>query len=484
MNQFADGFFQQIRVYFRRDGIETLLRKDIGGGSSYWLIALVVIFMIGLDLRVQMVNQTLVQTPIRADARDYYAYAYNLRMKNVYSRSVAALANPDAEVKPDAVRSPGYPLFLALFVDGRPSKEMLRSIVFAQAFLSALLVFLVYFALTPVVARPWALLAAGLVAISPHLVAANAYLLSETLYSVFLVLLLFVMRRQERWRQKKWILLAGMVVAAGALVRPTLQYFPLFLIPFLFLVFERRVALKSAAFLLAGFFLVYAPWAARNLADFGSVSKSNLAVLSVRNGMNVGLMYKNRPETYGRPYAFDPEWQQKKTMGEVVSEIASRFRHEPLTYLSWYLIGKPRVLLSWSIANGAGDVFIYSVYTSPYFTLARFKLTHALMKFIHWPLMIAGLLGMVLAWLPRRMLPLSPESTWVIRLWAILFGYHLLVHIAGGTLPRYSIPLRPEIFGLAAFAMMVAWRRAREYLPPQLARAEIGQGPARPESVE
>ena len=77
------------------------------------------------NLTLTTVLNTEVIKPLRADAGQYFMYAYNLRHKHTYSHQVD---NPDdlkSPVKPDAVRSPGYPLFLALFVDGLPTKRMI-----------------------------------------------------------------------------------------------------------------------------------------------------------------------------------------------------------------------------------------------------------------------------------------------------------------------------------------------------------------------
>ena len=55
--------------------------------KSRWLIAcLVLVVLAGGWMRLYSVENTNVHIPIRADAKDYYSYAYNLRERGIYSR--------------------------------------------------------------------------------------------------------------------------------------------------------------------------------------------------------------------------------------------------------------------------------------------------------------------------------------------------------------------------------------------------------------
>ncbi|NLI34712.1 MAG: hypothetical protein GX422_18310 [Deltaproteobacteria bacterium] len=143
------------------------------------LLILLCIFLLGLSLRLFSAAETRVDTPIRADARDYYLYAYNLRHHHVYSKDAGPLKSPDATPAPDAVRQPGYPLFLTPFVDSLPSNEILGRIVISQALLSTLTLILSFFLYRSFLPVSLALGASLLTAISPHLIAANSYLLTE-----------------------------------------------------------------------------------------------------------------------------------------------------------------------------------------------------------------------------------------------------------------------------------------------------------------
>jgi hypothetical protein len=114
--------------------------------SSFLVLPiLTLILLLGFYLRYESVLETEVIKPLRADAGQYFMYAYNLRHKHTYSQQVG---NPDdlkSPVKSAAVRSPGYPLFLAPFVDGLPSQQTIHWILLSQALISTLTIFIAFF---------------------------------------------------------------------------------------------------------------------------------------------------------------------------------------------------------------------------------------------------------------------------------------------------------------------------------------------------
>lgn len=106
-------------------------------------IGLIAILTLALGLRVHTVFNTEVIVPLRADAGEYFLYAYNLKHFGIFSMSPAGFAQTGTP-EPDAFRTPGYPLFLALFIDDKVSEKMLAQILLTQAFLSTLTVYLTF----------------------------------------------------------------------------------------------------------------------------------------------------------------------------------------------------------------------------------------------------------------------------------------------------------------------------------------------------
>jgi len=410
-------------------------------------LAVLMIFAVAMGLRLGAVRQTAVDVPLRADASQYYSYALNLKYHHTFS---IARFNADRIPKPDAVRAPGYPLFLTAFVTAPPTALMIWKIQFAQALLGSLTVLVMLAVFHRLLPERWAYAAALLLAVSPHLVMISVYLLSETLFIFLLALSLWLLVTGHRNRSRVLVLLAGVVVALAALTRPTLQYFIVPLFVLLALAGDRRFDLRLALPLLVGFVLAFTPWTVRNLQAVGSTSDPTLAIKALHHGMYPDFRYRDDPRSTGFPYRVDPRSAEiAESRESVLREIRRRFAEEPGRHLAWYLLGKPRALLSWDIIQGMGDVFIYPVTDSPYQSRPVFIATHALMKWLHWPLVILSLAAALLVWLPAPATRLPREALFPARLLSLLMVYFIALHIVAAPFPRYGIPLRPAIYGLA-----------------------------------
>ena len=431
------------------------------------LLALSAVFLLGLHMRCESVANTPVIDPLRADARDYFVYAYNLRHNHVYSRDPSTLEDPSAVVNPDAVRSPGYPLFLSLFLQGPPTNEVLARILLTQAFLSSLTIviaFLVHRAFLPFY---WCIGAALLTALSPHLIVANSYMLTETLFCLLVVLSVWTARLFFITESAWLIALSGIVLGMGSLVRPVLQYFPLILVFFLIGTYGWKKGARFSLALSIGFILILAPWIVRNLAVLHKMGDNRLMIDFLHHGVYPNFTYNEEPRSYGFPYRFDPRSEEiSASLANVLMESARRFAEQPAKHLRWFLIGKSVAFWSWNIVQGMGDAFVYPVSNSPYFDSPLFQWTHRLMRLTHWPLVCLGFLASLWVWLPgaRQILTIDLRTA---RLVSLLLIYFTTLHILGAPFPRYSIPLRPLLYGIALLlpSLIASHRRASSSLP-------------------
>lgn len=411
------------------------------------ILAATALFAIAFGLRLGAISGTEVQNPIRGDAVDYYNYAVNLKRHRTYSRAMASETTP----VPDAVRAPGYPVFLTMFVEDPPTRFMLWKILAVQALLDCLTVLLALAIFRRFLPEGLALGAGLLTALSPHLVSATTYLLTETLFvflttlSVWLLIKLFVDKNRGI------AIAAGAIIAVAAMTRPTLQFFIVPAAVILFFVLARRDRLRLIAPLVVGFALVMSPWVIRNLGPIGSPSDPILSTLSLQHGMYPDFRYQDIPESTGIPYHYDPRSEEiTKSKGTVLREIGRRFSEEPLRHLEWYLVKKPFTLLSWNIIAGAGGIFIYPVNSSPYISHPMYANTYVTMKALHWPLVILALFATVMIWTPLAK-GLPANTLFATRLLSLLMLYFLALHMIVAPYPRYGIPLRPAIYGLALF---------------------------------
>jgi hypothetical protein len=410
------------------------------------------ILIMGLYLRYESVSNTVVVHPLRADARDYFMYAYNLRHKEVYSRDATSLQKSDFRPAPDAARSPGYPIFLSAFVNGLPNKDMLDRIVLSQALLSTITLLFSFLFLRSFLTAFWAGAGSLLVALSPHLIVANSYILTETLFCFLLVLTWWLIGLLGKRFHLLEAAVIGMLMATASLVRPSFQYFPILFSIFLVFHLGWRKGGKLAGLVLLGFGLCISPWVFRNIHTLGVTSDKTLMINFLHHGMYPDFTYDGVTKSRGFPYRYDPRASEiSRNLPSVLEEISSRFEQEPIKHLRWFLLGKPIAFWSWNTVQGAGDAFIYPVSQSPFFNDSFFRWSHHFMHWLHWPLVILASFSCLLAWFPLSRIGVSPDTLFIVRVTSVLLIYYTAIHMIGAPFPRYSVPLRPFLYGLALF---------------------------------
>jgi 4-amino-4-deoxy-L-arabinose transferase-like glycosyltransferase len=416
-------------------------------------LLLVLILSLSALIQFNAVARTEVDFPLRSDAGDYFTYAYNLHHHGVYSRTHPSGEGVAASIPvPDKVRSPGYPLFLAMVGAPEPTDAYLRRVSLIQAGLGVLSVWLIYLVAVRFVGRNWALPVALLTALSPHLATISTYLLTESLFFFLLLASIYSLLRAVD-SQGRWLyVLTGVLWGLTTLVRPTAELFPPVLLVAVLALPQLRKFRLSALLAFACFAAVLAPWVIRNQSDSVNKSGPDLMVLTLLHGSYPDFMYEGRAQSFGFPYRFDPDSERiSRDLPTVLKHIADRFRAQPATYTRWYLFGKPGYFLSWGNVQG-WDVFIYPVKHSPYFENRGFAAIRFFSLTLHWPLMVLGLAGAVLVWLRPRSLMLDDRATRAATIVALVVAYAIAFHIIVAPFPRYGIPFRPLLFALAVVA--------------------------------
>ncbi|MBV1888973.1 MAG: glycosyltransferase family 39 protein, partial [Proteobacteria bacterium] len=335
------------------------------------VLNITILFAIAFGLRLYYINHTVVDTPIRADARDYYSYAFNIQNHHMYSRTWPSDVTP----KPDALRSPGYPLFISPLVSAPPTKAMVWSITFWQALLDTLTVLLTYFLARQFFGIRLASFTALLTALSPHLISATSYVLTETLFSFLMTASMLAITIAIKRNSNPIFLLSGILIALTSLTRPTIQYFIAPLAVCLFIANGYlNLNKKSWVSLIFGFLLISIPWVARNIDTLGVTSDPALTINTLHHGIYPDFMFQSNPATKGIPYRYDPRSPEiSASVHTATDEIIRRFTTEPLRHMKWYLVDKPITFFSWNIVAGFGDVFIYPIVQSPYLSNPVFK---------------------------------------------------------------------------------------------------------------
>ena len=424
------------------------------------LLILFAIILLGAALRLEAIALTVVDQPVRADARTYYYTAWNLRHWRVFSRAEPGPAAPS----PDAYAPPVIPVVISALLEAPPATHMLLQFNLIQALLGTLTIALTFLLFRDFAGTWPALGAALLTAVSPHLINLGVYLLTETLFTFFLIgglYFLALARRTEhehRQRALAFAVAGGAVLGLTALTRATTAFLPWFMLVFLWWQTRspvarqgewRRVVVPAVVAAL----LVSGAWTVRNLVSLGATGDPELMIRSLHHGIYPGFLFQGDPATLGVPYAADPFSAHARTVRDVLQELLRRASADPWTYLQWYLFGKPVMLLSWNMVDGWGEIFVYPVFQSPYFGNPLFQLTLPAVQMLHAPLSIAGVVGAaILLWRPEW-LGVTTAGRFPAALVVMVLVYFLLVHMVGAPFPRYGVPLRPLVYGLGVFTL-------------------------------
>lgn len=443
---------------------KAFLQQEIDVYAFYRSMGVFAVLLVALALSWGATQGSVVLEPSRADAGQYILSAWNLKSYGVYSRSQDGLRDGTVP-EPDAVRTPGYPLFLMPFLGEELNADFIPPVQTVQSLLvggSVLLTFLLFRLFMP---YAFALGAAGLTAISPHLANSAIYLLTESLFAFMVVLSLYLLAWLIRRPRLMLATACGLAMGYGALVRPSLQFLPFFIIPVLWMYLPRPNRLRLLGMLAAAYLAVYGAWGARNLYSLDQWSDPTPAAATVQHGMYPDMMYGNEPESLGVAYNYDPANDRiAGDMKAVLAELWDRASDSPGEYLRWYLVGKPLVFWQWNIVAGMGDVFIYPTIISPYRLLWPFKTSHWIAFWLHWPAVFLAALGCILAFVSKSGQG-DGRSAGMAQLVSVTLIYFTLLHMVGAPYPRYSIPLRPELFGMAVFAGWVVWSQLLSELP-------------------
>lgn len=404
--------------------------------------------------RVSYIENTIIDTPIRADAASYVAYAYNLSEHGVFSK------NRSAEYPiPDSYRAPGYPIFLTAIIKTVESDNFYSSVLYTQAFLGALTAGIVV-VLGALFLPLWgATIASILTVFSPHLVSLGGYLLTETLFTFFLIVSIFIFCFAHYKNNHFLYALSGLVFGVTYLVNPVIFFAPL-LVAFIGLIVARRdIALhthkikKSLFLFLFCFMTVAGVWLIRGYVNVSGEEASSYdnALVNFIIGSHDDFfdIWRANPRDPQNPAAIDIE-NSDGSLFKFLLRLSKRISHEPGDYAKWYFLEKPYLLWSWNILIGQGDVYIYPIVTSLYKTSKIAIATYSISKSLHHWILIVALIGLL--FLIRDYFE-NKSNIAVITLYVCTL-YVSAVYVVLQSEPRYSIPLRPELYLCAIYGLL------------------------------
>jgi 4-amino-4-deoxy-L-arabinose transferase-like glycosyltransferase len=425
---------------------KTIKMLSLKQASAIRMLLVLLIIVAGAALRLSYNANTLIDQPIRADAAYNLVYANNLLEDRTFSKDMSA--NP----VPDSYWAPGYPLFLAAVIKCSEilSVDTYNLILLCQVLLGVGTLIICYLLARSFLPGFWPLLPPALVAISPHLVSTGSYVLTETLFGFLLILSMYALVRAVTAESKMGWLCAGVCFGLAYLANPV----SLFLAPLLaaFLAcralskspgHDRRKYLSRAAILVAPLIIVAGLWALRSAISVPADQPS----ASERLLMNLVIgLYPDYHEKW-RESILQPEKNVvvpgggiDASYGTFFNELIAKLRRDPIQMLAWYSVQKPLLLWDWDIRTGFGDIYIYRVEYSLYQSSTAAIITYSLMRSLHPWVLLGCVFGLGFLLAEHR------ENRVVPALLYISLVYVSLVYVVSQSEPRYSIPLRAELY--------------------------------------
>ncbi len=353
---------------------------------------------------------------------------YLREVRNLVYHGTFAISLEDG---PTAFDGPGYAFFLVPFLKWFGELRMPGAVAVAQAVLSILTAWMI----GQITYRITGRICAARIALFwwclyPFAVFYSAYLLSETLYTAFVVASIWCAYFFVRHLGPRSAIALGVVLGLTSLTRPTING----AIPFLFLAIlaarwdERRKALKGLVLAGVALSLVLSPWIIRNYVVFGKILPGSTQVGRM-------LFLANNPdnETGGvliprdanppdrRPDESELEYNNR--LGKLAKEF---IRENPGQFLK--LVGM-RFYQFWRLTP------MYETFSS--------VLTNTVCFLSFLPLFVGALYGM---WLLRhRFRILLPILAVVLSTYAI--------HLVFGVSLRYRFPIESLLVPPAAYAV-------------------------------
>lgn len=226
---------------------------------------------------------------LQSDAKHLHSIALSLMTKHQFA--------PVESVRPNAYRTPAYPIFLAaiyLIVGVKPWVAILVQIV-----LDTLSCLLVVLSIRYMFGDRAGLIGGLFYAVEPTLLWLSMSLLSETLFLFFLSAALWYLvhylKEEDEHHRLVYLGWGGLMIGLSALTRAISLYLPIVLCMFLLTTGRRNLVHGIVRCLVFGgvFFIAIAPWIVRNMINTGTMAFSTASDNSLLI-LHVGRMESNR----------------------------------------------------------------------------------------------------------------------------------------------------------------------------------------------
>jgi 4-amino-4-deoxy-L-arabinose transferase-like glycosyltransferase len=339
--------------------------------------------------------------PLAGDAIQYDSVAQNLSIGRGFSSDGS---------EPTALLPPIYPFFLSFIYYILGYNHNL--VILAQFILLGLIGSTVYFIGKKYLNLPplFCFAAALLILIWPYFILYSTFILTEILYTFFLITSIFLLLNFIRQQTGGKAILLAVMLGITALTRQVILFLPIWILVFL-LVFRKenrnKDYFKKVVLILALFFVTILPWTVRNYIEFDKILPITSVVSPVFEKSYVNLDY-----TEGST-ALEPGQADLKTI------ILARIKN---IYLFWNPGVQGEYARQLVQVHPAINI-LFLIYKVVFFTLLA--LAFFSLKFI--------------------------RKKEILTLWGVIF-YFWTFHTLLFPYPRYTLPIIPLVIVLALFS--------------------------------
>ncbi|HSP39409.1 MAG TPA: hypothetical protein VLR26_16845 [Frankiaceae bacterium] len=398
--------------------------------------ALVLLVLAALVVRVVYCLLVLRHYTPMSDASDYYKIAVSVSQGHGISTTF-----PYGYEHATAFRPPLFPALLgAVFWVTGPSLGVAQAV---NVTLGCAVVALLAVLTTRFAGRRAGLIAGGLAAVYPPLLANDGPPLTESLALTLLLAGLLALGKRR-------VLVAGIAVGLLVLTRPSAQL----LVPVIGLWLLLTVGWRRTAVFAVVVGVIVLPWVARNEVVFGK------PVLVTSNGFNLSAAWSDIALAQDKPAdpVFDPRFAFLHTGSALHNEadLDAKFRAEGIRGLRTHVDEIPSVL--WRNTRLLLDLHVGRENGAERYDGRNLTLRHDALPAV-WAVMLLGVVGLV---------RLRRNRDGVLLL--LYGGYFLLVSIAAVSPPRLRAPL--DVLFLLGTATVIAGLLDRRAARRRLAAVE------------
>lgn len=417
----------------------------------------------------------------------FFAYAHPERTftndSYSYIEPAQFLLRDHAYTHPSTLRTPAYPLFLAgifaLFGE-RPF-----FVVLAQVLIGLATIFITYKMSSDLFPGQNGLQGILLLGLGLESILSPFYLMTETLFSFFLVLIAFSLLRYKHSLKIDWALACAVFSALAILCRPIALYLPVLIL--FFFIWENRQKCSVAIRIGAVYLLITAisviPWVVRNYHVVGlpivsSITGDSLLFYSANalrahekgitffeSQKQIFEEFEQRATQEGIPYTEKDRYNLKISMGKKI------IAHAPVTYLWVHVRDSLKVFLpgTASLNEMMGlptqSIQFWDVLRtqSPLSALASYFEQSNFAQIILLPFIL--LLIMTIFGAAVGTLILFKGKNWFALLLLLIPLIYLILLSGPGSYSRFRVPLMPFLSILAGIGLPymknLIWRKTK-----------------------